>query len=113
MLSAPPSDMESHPKTEIQVHDREDSDFINEVIMAIDVKNACTMVGCCYYIARSETLLLSSDIQSDSLADVDACVYCPKEIQGGFLLIIASQILHTANISYYLYECRRKCRNIL
>lgn len=39
---------------------REEDDAMNEVIMAVDVKDKGT-VGCCYYIARQERLFLMED----------------------------------------------------
>jgi DNA mismatch repair protein MSH5 len=57
-------------ETEEEVQDREDSDAINEVIMAVDLKDPGT-VGCAYYIARDEKLCLMEDIKMAGLDIVD------------------------------------------
>ncbi|KAI9051038.1 hypothetical protein LZ554_005146 [Drepanopeziza brunnea f. sp. 'monogermtubi'] len=57
-------------ETEEEVQDREDSDAINEVIMAVDLKDPGT-VGCAYYVARDEKLCLMEDIKMAGLDIVD------------------------------------------
>ncbi|RDL41993.1 p-loop containing nucleoside triphosphate hydrolase [Venustampulla echinocandica] len=56
-------------ETDAEVQLREESDSINEVIMAIDMKAG--NVGCAYYVARDETLYLMQDIKSGGLDIVD------------------------------------------
>jgi DNA mismatch repair protein MSH5 len=41
---------------------REESDAVNEVIMAIDMRDRGT-IGCAYYVAREEKLCLMEDIK--------------------------------------------------
>lgn len=48
-----------------------DQDFLDEVIMAVDFKGRGT-VGCCYYVARNETLYFMEDVQLGSVEVVDA-----------------------------------------
>lgn len=56
-------------ETEAEVQLREESDCINEAIMAIDMKAGA--IGCAYYVARDETLYLMQDIKSGVLDIVD------------------------------------------
>jgi DNA mismatch repair protein MSH5 len=46
-------------------------DSLNEVVMAVDLKERGT-VGCCYYVAREEKLYFMEDIQLGGLDVVDA-----------------------------------------
>lgn len=55
---------------EVDIQRREDADALNEVIMAIDMKERGTL-GCAYYIAREEKLCLMEDIQLANLELVD------------------------------------------
>jgi DNA mismatch repair protein MSH5 len=57
---------------ERSVHDREESDHLNEIIMALDTKNRGT-VGCCYYVAREEKLYFMEDAKLGGLNVIDAC----------------------------------------
>ena len=49
---------------------REDADSLNEIIMAIDMKERGTL-GCAYYIAREEKLSLMEDIKIAGLDIID------------------------------------------
>lgn len=49
-----------------------DQDTLNEVIMAVDLKEQGT-VGCCYYVARDERLFLMEDVKLGGIDVVDAC----------------------------------------
>lgn len=49
---------------------REDDDALNEVIMAVDVKDKGT-VGCCFYIARQEKLHFMEDAKLGGLETVE------------------------------------------
>lgn len=60
------------PEDDVEIQDREDQDSLNEVIMAIEMRNRGT-VGCSYYIARNETLYLLSDVKSGGLEVIDTC----------------------------------------
>jgi DNA mismatch repair protein MSH5 len=53
-------------ETEAQMSARDDDDALNEVIMALDLKDRNT-VGCAYYIAREEKLCLAQDIKMGGL----------------------------------------------
>ena len=50
----------------------QDDDSLNEVIMALDMRSRDT-VGCCYYVARQETLYLTSDIKYGGIDCIDTC----------------------------------------
>ncbi len=56
------------PDAEIQA--REDSDAMNEVIMAVEMRDRGT-IGCAYYIAREEKLCLIEDIKMAGLNIID------------------------------------------
>lgn len=53
-----------------EIVEREDNDSLNEVIMAVDLKDRGT-VGCCYYIAKEEKLCLMEDVKSGGIEIVD------------------------------------------
>lgn len=52
------------------MREREDSDALNEIIMAVEMKERSS-VGCAYYVAREETLFLMEDIKMAGLDIVD------------------------------------------
>jgi hypothetical protein len=56
-----------YAEDESAIDEREDADALNEIIMAIDMKERGT-VGCAYYVARDEKLFLIEDIK---LAEMD------------------------------------------
>jgi DNA mismatch repair protein MSH5 len=58
-------------ETDADIQTREDSDAMNEVIMAVDMKERGT-IGCAYYIARKEKLCLMEDIKMAGLEIVDS-----------------------------------------
>lgn len=57
-------------ETEAEILEREDSDDMNEIIMAVDMKERGT-IGCAYYIAREEKLCLMEDIKMAGLETID------------------------------------------
>src|SRR3954466_6934493 len=57
-------------ETEDDIRTREDSDAMNEIIMAVDMKERDT-VGCAYYVAREEKLYLMGDIKMADLEIID------------------------------------------
>lgn len=57
-------------ESEAEVQDREDADALNEIIMAVDMRDQGTL-GCAYYIAREEKLFLMEDIKLSGLEIVD------------------------------------------
>lgn len=57
-------------ESEEDIQAREDADEMNEIIMAIDMREKGTM-GCAYYIAREEKLYLMQDIKMAGLDIVD------------------------------------------
>ncbi|KAI9779319.1 MAG: MutS protein msh5 [Geoglossum umbratile] len=58
-------------ENEGSVHEREESDHLNETIMALDMRDRGT-VGCCYYIAREEKLYFMEDAKLGGLGVIDA-----------------------------------------
>lgn len=57
-------------ETEAETERREYSDAMNEIIMAIDMRERGT-IGCAYYVARDEKLCLMEDIKMAGLDIVD------------------------------------------
>jgi DNA mismatch repair protein MSH5 len=59
-----------HSETEAEIQEREDSDGLNEIIMAIDMKERGT-IGCAYYVTREEKLCLLEDIKAAGVEVID------------------------------------------
>ena len=57
-------------ETEAEIQEREDLDVLNEIIMAVEIKERGS-IGCAYYIAREEKLCLMEDIKMVELEIVD------------------------------------------
>lgn len=53
-----------------EVLNREENDSLNEVIMAVDLRDRGT-VGCCYYIAREEKIYMMEDVKSGGIEVID------------------------------------------
>ena len=71
--------MDIGPEHDADIDEREDADFLNEVVMALDVRGRGN-VGCCYYVAKDEKLLLLPDVQCGGLEVVDACAAYSDEL---------------------------------
>ena len=52
----------TYDETEIEVQEREDLDALNEIIMAVEMKERGS-IGCAYYVARQEKLCFMEDIK--------------------------------------------------
>jgi len=70
--SLAPSTPVIEAEDDIAIHEREDIDSLNEVVMALDLRNSHT-VGCSFYIAKEETLYLLGDVKHGGLDIVDTC----------------------------------------
>jgi DNA mismatch repair protein MSH5 len=57
-------------ETDADIRIREDTDAMNEIIMAVDMKERST-VGCAYYVAREQKLCLVEDIKMAGLETID------------------------------------------
>ena len=57
-------------ETEVEIQEREDLDALNEIFMAIEMKERGS-IGCAHYIAREEKLFLMEDIRMAGLDIVD------------------------------------------
>lgn len=57
-------------ESDAEIQLREDADAMNEIIMAIDLRDRGT-IGCAYYIAREEKLYLMEDIKMAGLDMID------------------------------------------
>ncbi|KAI4115013.1 MAG: hypothetical protein LQ345_004311 [Seirophora villosa] len=53
---------ETAPEQDGDVEEREDDDSLNEVIMAVDLRDRGT-IGCAYYVAREEKIYMMEDIR--------------------------------------------------
>ena len=58
----------------LEADEDENDDSLNEVVMAVDVRDRGT-VGCAYYIAREEKLLLMEDVKLGGADIVEACMF--------------------------------------
>ncbi len=56
------------------IRDREEDDFLDKVVMAVDMREKGT-VGCCYYVAREEKLYMMDDIKYGEMEVIDACMF--------------------------------------
>ena len=69
-----PSDVSLRPELDEDILEREDNDFLNEIVMAVDLRDRGT-VGCCYYIAREEKLCMIEDVKSGGIEVIDSRKY--------------------------------------
>ncbi|KAL8781285.1 MAG: hypothetical protein Q9194_000480 [Teloschistes cf. exilis] len=53
---------ENGPERDADIDEREENDFLNETIMALDLRDRGT-VGCAYYVAREEKLYMLEDVR--------------------------------------------------
>lgn len=72
--SAVLGDVDFQAEDDLAVHNREDDDTLNEIVMAIDLRSRDT-VGCSYYIAREEKLYLMNDIKFGGVEIIETCMY--------------------------------------
>lgn len=63
-------------ESDAECQEREDADALNEVIMAVDLRDKGT-IGCCYYVAREEKLYLMDDVKCGGLDVIDTCTVVP------------------------------------
>lgn len=59
------------PEDDANVQDREIDDSLDQVIMAIDMRDKGT-VGCCYYVAKEEKLYMMDDVKYGEIDVIDA-----------------------------------------
>ncbi|KAI4092728.1 MAG: hypothetical protein L6R37_007534 [Teloschistes peruensis] len=62
---------ENGPERDAEIDEREEDDFLNETIMALDLRDRGT-VGCAYYVAREEKLYMLEDLCNLRLSSDDA-----------------------------------------
>ncbi|KAI4088531.1 MAG: hypothetical protein LQ339_008707 [Xanthoria mediterranea] len=58
------------PERDVDIDEREEDDSLNEVVMAVDLRDRGT-VGCAYYIAREEKLYMMQDVISGGIDIVE------------------------------------------
>ena len=65
-----PSENVTLAESNAESQEREENDSLDEVIMAVDLRDKGT-VGCCYYVAREEKLYLMEDVKYGGLDVID------------------------------------------
>lgn len=56
-----------------EINEREEDDLMNEVVMAVDLRNGGT-VGCAYYVAREQKLYMTEDVGFGGIEVIDICL---------------------------------------
>lgn len=92
------SDVSRQPEDDTEVPEREANDFLDEVIMAVDLRDWAT-IGCSFYTAREETLYMMEDVKSGGPEIIETClslIQTPPYF-GNILLNVSSEDLRAAN----------------
>ena len=63
------------PEDDTSINDREDNDALDEIVVALDLRERGT-VGCCYYVAREEKLYFMDDIKFGGIDVIDTRKSC-------------------------------------
>lgn len=66
------------------MQDQSADEELDQVIMAIDMKERET-VGCCYYVAQEEKLYLLEDVRSGGIEIIETCMNKPLPNAGEFV----------------------------
>jgi DNA mismatch repair protein MSH5 len=61
------------PEGANQLPEQSEDEEVDQIIMAIDMKEKQT-IGCCYYVAQEEKLYLLEDVQSGGLEIIEKCM---------------------------------------
>ncbi|KAI1005835.1 hypothetical protein K3495_g2390 [Podosphaera aphanis] len=64
------NDLSGQVETNLEIQSREDSDAMNDVFMAIDMRDHGT-IGCTYYVPREQKLYMMQDIKMDHPDTID------------------------------------------
>ena len=64
-----------HPEDDSSINNREDDDALDEIVMALDLRERGT-IGCCYYVAREEKLYFMDDIKFGGMDVIDIRRFC-------------------------------------
>ncbi|KAI9796475.1 MAG: MutS protein msh5 [Piccolia ochrophora] len=86
---------------ENDIREREESDALNEVIMAIDMKDRGTL-GCSYYMAREESLYFMEDLKLGGIEVIDQL----KSMVEPTIIILSTRIEDTVDEHLKLPEHR-------
>ena len=98
----------ARPEDDEAIAEREEDDSLNEVVMAVDMKERGT-VGCCYYVAREEKFYILEDVECGGLEVIDTCML-PITLHRIYLTHMGcSEITHPAYHYPPLYPGRRGC----
>lgn len=76
------SDVDDVSEHHADADENGEDDSIQEVVMAVDMRDRGT-IGCCYYVAAKETLYLMADIKAAGLEVIDLRTWtdlCNQEI---------------------------------
>ncbi len=91
-----------------EILEREDNDSLNEIVMAVDLRDRGT-VGCCYYIARQEKLYMIEDVKSGGIEVIDTREILYTE-DFYYHLTESSEAAHSAHRHTIINKSGRKCR---
>lgn len=58
------------PEQDADIAEREEDDSLNEVVMAVDLRDRGT-IGCAYYIAREQKLYMAQDVRSGGIEIIE------------------------------------------
>ena len=75
-----------------QMEEEADHERLDEIVMAIEMKDRGT-IGCCYYVAAREAMFLMSDAKSAGLDIVDQR-RCLEELTAACLIMLISEASH-------------------
>ncbi|KAL8831364.1 MAG: hypothetical protein Q9170_005327 [Blastenia crenularia] len=67
-------DTGSSPEQDVDINEREEDDSVNEVVMAVDLRDKGT-IGCAYYVAREEKLYIMEDTRFGGLEIIETCTF--------------------------------------
>lgn len=61
------------PERDAEIDEREEDDSMNEVVMAVDLRDRGT-VGCTYYVAREQKLYMTEDVRVGGIEVISMCM---------------------------------------
>lgn len=61
------------PERDAEINEREEDDSMNEVVMAVDLRDRGT-VGCAYYVAREQKLYMTEDVRLGGIEVISMCM---------------------------------------
>ncbi|KAL8755038.1 MAG: hypothetical protein Q9184_004921 [Pyrenodesmia sp. 2 TL-2023] len=73
LLSTERLDADISPERDAEINEREEDDSMNEVVMAVDLRDRGT-VGCAYYVAREQKLYMTEDVRFGGIEVIGMCM---------------------------------------